>query len=238
MSDDDDTEKGTLEGAHTPGSDRLAADLQRVDRERAQTDGDQLDLLAGSLEIHDEDVLAAASELVAKPRRERGRPPGSANRRNTQVFDYLERLGHRDPAVTLSMIQSADTIALAQALGSPLLHKGKPVRDKDGNVIYVRADPDKVLQLQLRAAAELMPYKYAKKPQQIDLPPDALRPLMVIGEMNVGINTQSDVMSVADPRPKKANEINGDAVRIVDNDPHDNNQAIDNIDESDVQTPD
>lgn len=221
MSDDHDTEKGTLEGAHTPGSDRLAADLQRVDRERAQAEGDQLDLLAGSLEIHDEDVLAAASELVAKPRRERGRPPGSANRRNTQVFDYLERLGHRDPAVTLSMIQSADTLELAAALGANSA-KGRLA----------------VLGLQRAAAAELMPYKYAKKPQQIDLPPDVARPLMVIGEMNVGINTQSDEMSVADPRPKKANEINGDAVRIVDNDPHDDNQAVDNIDESDVQTPD
>ncbi len=221
MSDDDTPEKGTSEGPHAGGSDRLAADLQRIDQERTQTDGDQLDLLAGSLEIHDEDVLAAASEIIAKPRRERGRPPGSSNRRNTQVFDYLERLGHRDPAVTLSMIQSADTVQLARALGADNA-KGRFA----------------VLGLQRAAAAELMPYKYAKKPQQIDLPPDRLRPMMVIGEMNVGINTQSDVMSVADPRKKKSNEINGASLRIVENDPHEDSQGVDNATEIGGETPD
>lgn len=234
MSDDETPRKGTLEGTHagdfgrdpatggaqeSAGGDRLAAELQRLDQERA-AEAEQLDLLAGSLEIGDEDTLAVAAELVARPRRERGRPPGSANRRNTQVFDYLERLGHRDPAVTLSMIQSADPVQLAATLGADTF-KGRMA----------------VLALQRSAAAELMPYKYAKRPQAIELPPDAKRPMMVIGEMSV-INQHNEFMSVGDPRSKKANEINADAVRISNNDPHDDSQTVENTDENGSQTSD
>jgi len=231
MSDDEKPENGTSEGPHARDPERrspteagrqaIAADLDRIDQARSAADGEQLDLLAGSLDLEDQDALATAAELIARPRRERGRPPGSTNKRNTQVFDYLERLGHRDPAVTLSMIQSADTIALAKALGADSF-KGRIA----------------VLSLQRSAAAELMPYKYAKKPQQLELPADAKRPLMVIGEMNVINRQQNEYMSVGDPRAEKANEINGRAVRPDKDKSHDDSQAIDVADENDDQAPD
>ncbi|MER8460156.1 hypothetical protein NKH24_29510 [Mesorhizobium sp. M1300] len=53
------------------------------------------------------DALAAA-EIVASPARARGRPLGAANRKNGDLIRYLQARGHRDPMVTLSMIQSAD----------------------------------------------------------------------------------------------------------------------------------
>jgi hypothetical protein len=216
MSDDEKPEKGTVEGPHAPRSDPIAADLQRLAAERDQAEPEQPDLLAGSLEIHDQDVLAVASELVAAPRRERGRPPGSSNRRNSQMFDYLAQLGHRHPAVTLSMIQTADTKALARA---------------------ICADAIDVLRLQVSAASALLPYDLAKKPQAIELPPGAPRPLMVIGEMNVIGQQNVEFMSVGEPA-KKPNEINGRAVRLGEDESHDTSQDIDNAGETGSETPD
>ncbi|MDP3241753.1 MAG: hypothetical protein Q8M69_15110, partial [Reyranella sp.] len=85
---------------------------------------------------------------------------------NGDMVAYLAALGHRDPWVTLSMIQTADTGALAQTLAM-----------KRGDALV----------LQLRAAEALMPYHHAKKPQQLELPVGDKRPYMVIGEMNVAI---------------------------------------------------
>lgn len=111
-------------------------------------DADQADLLLGSPDLDNIDAISMAANLSARPRRERGRPKGASNLRNTKVFDYLEALGHRDPAVTLSMIQSANTTALAAVLG---------------------CDPIDVLKVQAKAASDLMPFKYAKRPLAVDV---------------------------------------------------------------------
>lgn len=221
IDDDETAEKGISGGAHAGDSGRDRAPGGDQVAPGGDGEGDQLDLLAGSLEIDDTDTLAVAAELVARPRRERGRPPGATNKRNTQMFDYLERLGHRDPAMTLSMIQSADPLQLAKALGADSF-KGRMA----------------VLSLQRAAAADLMPYKYAKKPQALELPTDAKRPLMVIGEMTVIGNQQNNAMSVGDPRPKKANEINARAVRHAEDESHDDRQAIDGAGENGGEAPD
>ncbi|MDT9155988.1 hypothetical protein, partial [Escherichia coli] len=62
-------------------------------------------------------------------------------------------------------------------------------------VVYAMADPVKVAQLQRQAAADLMPFKYAKKPLAVELPPGKPRPFMMIGEMNVQQNNVLAVMS-------------------------------------------
>ena len=221
MAADDDGAKGYL-GAHTraaPGAAEAAA--QPIEADQRDDVADLLDLIEGSPDLLPIGGLAEAAEHHAAQRRGRGRPKGSANRRNTSLFDYLEALGHRDPAVTLSMWQTADTKALAIALGLGV---------SDKTLLAVAA-------LQVKAAAELLPYKYAKKPQQLELPDGAgQRAVMVIGELNGSVNVlaANGFMSAGVPpaRPEKANEINADPcekAEFVARDP----QAIDIIDESD-----
>lgn len=204
-------EKGLSE-AHTPG-DRgdLGDAVRRLAADLAGAGGEQLDLIEDSPDLDDQSTgLAKAANTAAASRRGRGRPPGALNKRNTQVFDYLEQLGHRDPAVTLSMIQTADTRELAQALGLDT-PKGRAA----------------VFAAQVRAAADLMPYKYARKPQQIELPVDgAGRPMMFIGEMNIQQVAGDGFMSV-DGWPEKPNEINGSAVRHRGGKSHDADKTSD-----------
>lgn len=168
-------------GAHTlpePG-DQAAQDA-------LEAEADALDLL-GSPDVLTDDVLGAAAELVASQRRARGRPKGSANKRNGDMLRYLQNLGHRDPLVTLSMIQTADTKALAKMLA---------------------ADKIDVLRVQAAAARDMLPYLYARKPQQLELPPGDARPVMVIGEMNVQQVTNVAMMSAGEP-PEQYQGVSG-----------------------------
>lgn len=181
------------------------ADPAPAEADQALPGADPADLLAGSPDVAGADLLSVASELAAAPRRARGRPAGSGNRKNGDMIAYLQALGHRDPWVTLSMIQSADTVALAREL---MLPRGE------------------VFALQLRAADALMPYHHAKKPQQLELPAGELRPLMVIGEMNVSIGGPDGFMSAGIAPGEKANEINGDAVRISEANPHETAKSL------------
>lgn len=177
--------------AHTRAD--LAADAAPPSAEDAWALAD----VAGSPDLLSIGGLAGAAELVASERRARGRPRGATNKRNQSLIEYLQALGHRDPAVTLSMFQTADTKDLAKALGIDTA-KGRAA----------------VAALQVRAAGELLPYFYAKKPVQLDLGDvGSKRPLMVIGEMNVQIAAANGFMSAGVPPSEKANEINGDAVR-------------------------
>lgn len=147
--------------AHTPpaaGCDEAA---------QALPGADPLDLLAGSPDLGALDFLAKAAEIVAAPRRARGRPLGAANRKNGDMIAYLAALGHRDPWVTLSLIQSADFGALCAAVGA----------DSAKQRIAV-------LGIMRGAASDLMNYHHSKKPQQLDLPAGDKRPLMVIGDGN------------------------------------------------------
>lgn len=195
---DDQNREGGYSKAHTPpapGAPPAAA----ADQE-ATEDADGDDLLAlvdGSPDLLPIGGLAQAAEITASQRRGRGRPKGSTNRRNTALFEYLEALGHRDPAVTLSMWQTADTKELAKALG---------VGGGSKALLAVAA-------LQVRAAAELLPYKYAKKPQQLSLPDGAdQRAVMVIGELNGNVNVLAagGFLSAGTPpiEGEKVNEIN------------------------------
>lgn len=224
--------------AGAPGR-AVAADVARIGAELDQAGGDQLDLLDGSPDVEALDVFAKAAEHVLTERRARGRPAGAANLRNTKVFDYLEQLGHRCPAVTLSTIQSADTLELAQLLGAPMTDaKGRPFLDGKGNVIIMPADPVKVAEMQRKAAADLLPYKFAKRPQALEVK-TGKRPVLVVGEMNVAMVAGTVALSVNDaPQPKKTNEINGRAVRQQHDESHDDTQTADIVDETGAQPTD
>jgi len=170
---------------------------------------DPLDLLAGLPDGEGDDLLAFAAEIVAAPARARGRPLGAANRKNGDLIKYLQARGHRDPMVTLSMIQSADFLALCTMVGA--------VKAKERI---------QVLGIIRGAAADLMPYHHAKKPLQLDLPVGDKRPLMVFGNVeSLQVVADGDGYMSAGLMPdraEKANEINGDAVRQPADQSHEN----------------
>lgn len=219
MSDDAERENGPSEartrgGAGDPGGsaapagwpsgDELAASVARLAGALDQ-EGEQLDLIAGSPDLDDFDTLAKAANQVASQRRARGRPAGSRNRRNGDVFDYLQQLGHRDPLVTLSMIQTADPVTLARALASPLLDDtGAPRQRPDGTPIMVPADPLKVIQIIEKAAADLAQYGYAKQ-KELNVSVRQLH-LMVAGDLGGQVVEVGGGLSIFGD--EKANEIN------------------------------
>lgn len=136
------------------------------------------------------DMLGQIAETSNAGRRARGRPEGATNKRNDETFDYLEALGFKAPERLLMEIVSADTVALSRELMTV---------------------PLEVLKLQLKAAADLMPYKLARKPQAMEITKRQLH-MFVTGSLT--------------PEQEKLIEQNqwltiDDAVRQADNAPHD-----------------
>lgn len=210
---------------HTPAD--LAGDPAGSGAEAATNGRDLADLIAGSPDIEAQDLLAVAAELAAAPRRGRGRPAGSPNRKNKEMIDYLAALGHRDPWVTLSMIQSADTMQLARALATALTYKGKIMRDEDGNPILEIA-PVQVLGIQKAAAEALMKYHHAAQPQQLDLPMDGegyKRPFMAIGELHGNIVVAPDGRTAMSIHDEPANSQGNQRVIEADGVRHDGDQS-------------
>lgn len=180
-----------LSGAHTPADEQPGGEDEALGL---------LDV-AGSPDALSLDVLGAAAELVAAQRRARGRPKGSGNKRNGDMLRYLQNLGHRDPLVTLSMIQTADTKALAKTLC---------------------ADAIDVFKVQAAAARDMLPYLYAKKPQQLELPAGDRVPLMVIGgDLNVTKITNATFDSAGELPEEYQALIDGESVRHQGDKSHD-----------------
>ncbi len=101
-------------------------------------------------------------QVVAPPKRQAGRPPGSPNRATTKIKELLLAKGYRDPIEMLAAVVSADTNDLARGLA--------------GEVEAVD-----VLKLQVRAAEALMPYFHQALPKQVELKGEAPRTLIVFG---------------------------------------------------------
>lgn len=210
MNDTESPEKALLEAhsraelvARAPSTAAPGAIDAAAGAAEADEGADPADLLDGSPDLGSTDLLTRAADTVAGPRRARGRPAGSANRRNMDMVAYLAALGHRDPMVTLSLIQTADTRALAKSIGCDT-PKGRLA----------------VAQMQRQAATDMLPYFYAKKPQQLDLGDgNGMRPVMVVGEMTVNQRVEGSVIGLGNLAPvriEKANEINGEIVREND----------------------
>jgi hypothetical protein len=103
----------------------------------------------------DLDVLGRVAETLNAKRRARGRPEGSANRRNDEMFDYLEARGFKAPELRLMEIISADPVELARAIAQSAAYG--PVWAPPIDLIM------QIISMQAKAAGELMPYKFAKK---------------------------------------------------------------------------
>lgn len=172
--------------AHTraPGGGDRAAEAAR--EQAAELPGaDPAELLSGLPEEEAVDVLELIAETALAPRRARGRPAGAANRKNGELIAYLAARGHRDPWVTLSLIQSADFRALCALVGA------ENAKSKLA-----------VLKIQQSAAEAIMPYHHSRKPQQLELPAGEKRPVLAIGELNVNLVSHDGFMSAGVPVPQ------------------------------------
>lgn len=217
----DQGDKGLL-GAHTPaetGGDRAAlGDHGGLDQAATLGGADPGDLLSGLADDEAADTLELIAETALEARRGRGRPVGALNRKNADTIAYLQARGHRDPWVTLSLIQSADFAELCAMVGAT---KAK--------------EKLAVLKLQQQAASDIMGYHHAKKPQQLDLKTDtAVRPMTVIGEPTAGqrreVGGVIGLAFLAAVQVEKPNEINGEFVRDQDSQMIDAEKPSDNND--------
>ena len=151
-----------------------AGPIAGFDAEMAAAD-DLFALLEASPERDAQDSLSLAAVSVTGGRKGAGRPKGSPNRRNVDVFRlYQEGHGHRSPSYVLSLIGSIDPVELAKLIG------------KHPNFL---AALDKITS----AATALLPYELAKRTPDVVQLPESVRPVMVIGQLNVQ-STSSDGM--------------------------------------------
>lgn len=226
-------ETGASDAAH---ADQAAAEIGDGAGDLELAGAELADLVAGSPGVAIGDVLAVAAELDQPERRGRGRPPGSPNRKNADMIAYLQARGHRDPWHTLSLIQSAGTMSLAKALGSPMFRPdGTPILERDGTPAYAPADPVKVLAIQKAAAEAILPYHHAKQPTQLGLELPAgegyRRPVMAIGELNVTnvMIGETAAMSIHDAPGKIVEHqrvSEADSVRPEEGESHDAPEAL------------
>jgi hypothetical protein len=151
--------------AHTRAPSGIGEALQAFGAAVEGENGDLLSLLAQSVEHDADDTLAKLAKSVTEARKGAGRPLGSRNKRNIDVFDYLEGLGHRPPEMVLSLIATMDPRQLAVMMRR---HRH-----------FIAA-----LSAITKAAEALLPYKLAKRSPDVILP-DRIRPLMVMGDFNV-----------------------------------------------------
>ncbi|MER8460155.1 hypothetical protein NKH24_29505 [Mesorhizobium sp. M1300] len=83
------------------------------------------------------------------------------------------------------------------------------------------------------AAADLMPYHHAKKPQQLELPAGDKRPMMVFGNVEqMQIVAGDGFMSAGIMPGEKPDEINGNAVRLDDSQSHENAKPLNSDDKA------
>lgn len=89
-----------------------------------------------------------------------GRPPGSPNRATSKVREFLLARGYRDPMEHLAAFMTTD------------------LRD----LVALGLDPDKAAALQIKAAADLMPYFHQAMPKQVEAKIEQVRHLVVIAD--------------------------------------------------------
>ena len=152
----------------TGGVEKFSGDAMRdlrgaMDAERAASDGDQVALPIDLTDSDEHHALPDAGEIVAiqmelgcdvgeavrehRLRGRGGRPKGAKNKRTDDFARYILQFGPH-PGVTLARVQGRPTQVLAKELGCTMLE---------------------AMQLQIRAASELLPFVEGKKPVDVNL---------------------------------------------------------------------
>lgn len=177
--------KATAEAAMAGLAGRLAAGEPEAEQPSLLFDPDEpLALFAGP--------VRHVAEKREAGKRARGRPAGSQNRRSDDLRNYLLTMGYRDPALILADIANADPLELAAELSAPY----RPAKGPHaGQLVENSITPDVALKLIKDAAAELMPYFHAKRPQEVNVSTRVMG-VMVIGDMPSAERSDEQVMDV------------------------------------------
>lgn len=164
--------RATAEAAMAGLAERLASAQPEAEQPSLLFDPDEpMALFAGP--------VRHVAEKRDAAKRARGRPAGSQNRRSDDLRNYLLSMGYRDPALILADIANADPLDLAAELSTPYRPEKGP---HAGQLVENSITPDVALKLIKDAAAELMPYFHAKRPQEANVNHRMLG-VMFVGEM-------------------------------------------------------
>ena len=150
-----DADKGQ-EGARTPRVAEEFGQLEQLARAMEQAVPEPLlPGLDGPPAPETLDLVGRAAEQLNAQRRARGRPAGTQNKRNSEVFDYLEARGFKQPELHMAEIISADPVQLSAALAMSTTYG--PVGVPPTWLVL------EIMKLQAKCAADLLPYKFAKR---------------------------------------------------------------------------
>jgi hypothetical protein len=159
------------------------------------------------------DAVAAAGE-----KRGAGRPPGARNRKTEAFEKWFYARGYRDPAQVLAEIITMDPRALQQIALEDRVARGElqQLGTKDDPIQTVSVPGlVEIIDLQRKAAIDLMPYLHGKKPTEVVITDERL-PILVVAS---GTNQMAEaakliegrvVMSIGQPLQgeAEASEIN------------------------------
>ncbi len=155
------------------------------------------------------DAVAAAGE-----RRGVGRPRGARNRKSVDFEKWFYAMGYRDPAQVLAEIITMDPRAL-QAMAAENAEGLPRTTVGELTMVSLPSIPD-IIDLQRKAAVDLMPYLHGKKPTEVVVTDERL-PILVVAS---GTNQMAEaakliegraVMSVGQmPEASEINDLEGD----------------------------
>jgi len=179
--------------------------------------------LFGSAAPSDGDVEGTPSgffDAVAEAGAARGvgRPRGARNKKTEAFEKWFYARGYRDPAQLLAELVTMDPRALQQLALDDAKARGERrqlgTKDNPIEVVDVPALLD-IIDLQRRAAVDLMPYLHGKKPTELVVTDERLPTLMIFTDSNQiaearAIEGRRQALSLGTPLVEgEANEING-----------------------------
>lgn len=158
------------------------------------------------------DAVAAAGE-----RKGLGRPKGAKNRKTEAFEKWFYARGYRDPAQVLAEIMTMDPRALQQIALDDKIARCELVQGgtKDDPIQLVSVPGlVEIIDLQRKAAVDLMPYLHGKKPTEVLVTDERLPTLMIFTDSNQiaearAIQGRREALSLGMPLVEgEANEIN------------------------------
>lgn len=159
------------------------------------------------------DAVVAAGE-----KRGLGRPKGARNKKTEAFEKWFYARGYRDPAQVLAEIMTMDPRALQQIALDDKVARGEVqqlgTKDNPIQVVSVPGLLD-IIDLQRRAAVDLMPYLHGKKPTEVVVTDERL-PILVVAS---GTNQMAEaakliegraVLSIGTPEGSEINDLEGE----------------------------
>lgn len=129
------------------------------------------------------DAVAAAGERKGVM----GRPVGARNKKSVDFERWFYARGYRDPAQVLAEIMTMDPRALQQIALDDMKARGETkavgTKEMPVEVVSVPSILD-IVDLQRKAAVDLMPYLHGKKPNEIIVQDERLPTLIIVSDSN------------------------------------------------------